>query len=91
MSKKVIGSILKFEAISDRICLLRVRTMLFNITRINAYAPTESSEEETTNRFYEELGVVVDQISEYDAKIVNKNLTQKLGTEKIVPSQIRLT
>lgn len=83
VNKKVTGNISKFEAISDRISILRVKTKFFNITMVNAYAPTEVSDEEGKDCFYEELEVVVDQIPEYDAKIVVGDFNAKVGWEEL--------
>ena len=38
------NKILRFEPIFDRICKLRVKGKLYNITLISIYAPTEDKE-----------------------------------------------
>jgi len=54
VSKECNGPIMEFKPINERICTLRIRARLFNITLICVHAPTEETEEEVKDRFYEE-------------------------------------
>jgi len=46
VSKEYKGLIMEFKTITERICTLRIRARLFNITLICVHAPTEQTEEE---------------------------------------------
>jgi len=60
VSKEYKGSIMEFKPINERICTLRIRARFFNITLICVHAPTEETEEEVKDKFYEELEEVYD-------------------------------
>lgn len=44
-----------FKAISERMCMLSLRGKCRNLSIINVYAPTEVTEVEVKERFYEQL------------------------------------
>jgi hypothetical protein len=48
-------TIIGFEPVSHRICVLRIAERFFNCTLINVYGPTEDSDEEEKENFYEVL------------------------------------
>ena len=54
-SKRMRKHIVAFTPISERICTIRIKGKLYNITFINVYAPTKSADEEEIDSFYEEL------------------------------------
>ena len=51
--------VLNFTGFNDRISSLRVRGRFFNVTFINAHAPTEEKEEEIKEIFYDNLQKVI--------------------------------
>jgi len=53
--------VMDFEAISTRICNLRIKGKFFNYTIINVYAPTEVSTEEEKENFYDVLQETYDE------------------------------
>jgi len=69
--------------ICDRICTLRVKGKFHNITFINVYAPTEGTEDERVDKFYETLQVVCDEIPKHDATITLGDFNAKLGREQL--------
>ncbi|XP_061720037.1 craniofacial development protein 2-like [Cydia pomonella] len=83
VSKKVMGNVIRFDAISDRLCVLRVKSKLFNISILNAYAPTELAEDIAKDEFYEQLEMVYEQIPSFDVKIVLGDFNAKVGREDI--------
>ncbi|XP_045458539.1 craniofacial development protein 2-like [Melitaea cinxia] len=83
VAKKFMGSVLRFDAISDRISILRVKGKFSNISILNAYALTELAEDEFKDSFYEHLEAVYDQLPNYDIKIVLGDFNAKIGREEI--------
>ena len=63
VSKKATRSELGFSPISERICTLRIKGKFHNITFVNVYAPTEDTEDETVDEFYETLQSVCDEFN----------------------------
>ena len=49
--KEYKGSIMEFRPINEKICTLRIRARLFNITLICVHASTEETEEEVVTDF----------------------------------------
>jgi len=83
VSKEYKGSIMEFKPINERICTLRIRAQLFNITLICVHAPTEETEEEVKDRFYEELENVYDGADCHDVKMILGDMNVKIGREKM--------
>jgi hypothetical protein len=46
------SSILDFKAISERICILHLKTRFFNTSLINTHEPMEEKEDEIKDKFY---------------------------------------
>jgi len=61
---------------------LRIKGKLHNITFVNVYAPTEDTEDEIVDEFYETLQSVCDQLSKHDAIITLGDFNAKLGKEQ---------
>jgi exonuclease III len=55
VSKKVTKSVLGFLPICERICTLRIKGKLHNITFVNVYVLSEDTEDEIVNEFYKTL------------------------------------
>jgi len=56
---------------------------IHNITFVNAYAPTEDTEDETVDEFYETLQSVYDELPKHDAIITLNDFNTKLSKEQI--------
>ncbi|XP_013174666.1 PREDICTED: craniofacial development protein 2-like [Papilio xuthus] len=78
----LLGNVLRFVAVSDRICLLRLKSRFSHITIINAYAPTEISSEAAKDSFYEDLEALYDQANRYDVKILIGDFNAQIGREE---------
>jgi len=83
VSKEYKGSIMEFKPINERICTLRIRGQLFNITLICVHAPTEETKEDVKDRFYEELENVYDGAAGHDVKMIVGDMNAKTGREKM--------
>lgn len=81
--KELRNDIMEFRPVSDRICLIRVRTKFFNLSLINAYAETEDKEDFTKDSFYNALERIYDTTPSNDIKIVLGDLNAKIGREPI--------
>ena len=57
--------------------------ILHNITFVNVYAPTEDTEDEIVDEFYETLQSVYDELPKHDAVITLGDFNAKLGKEQI--------
>ena len=83
VSKEYKESIMEFKPINERICTLRIRARLFNITLICVHTPTEETEVEVKDRFYEELENVYDGAAGQDVKMLLGDMIAKIGREKM--------
>jgi hypothetical protein len=83
VSKKVNRSVLGFSPICERICTLRIKGKLHNITFVNVYAPTEDTKDKIVDEFYETLQSVYDELPTHDAVITLDDFNAKLGKEQI--------
>jgi hypothetical protein len=75
------NSIIGFEPINSRLCKVRIKGIFFNITMVNAYAPTENATEEQKEQFYEDLNRCCDQIPKHDALLILGDFNAKIGKE----------
>ena len=73
-----------FEPINNRLCLLKLKGKFQNITLVSVYAPTEESEEEEKDNFYENLDKTFQKVSKHDMIIILGDLNAKIGRESFV-------
>jgi len=83
VSKKATRSVLGFSPISERICTLRIKGKFHNIIFVNVYTPTEDTEDEIIDEFYETLQSVCDEIPKHDAIITLGDFNAKLVKEQL--------
>ncbi|XP_045502209.1 craniofacial development protein 2-like [Colias croceus] len=83
VAKDFLHNVLRYDAVSDRISVLRIRGQFANISLVNVYAPTELAVDETKDQFYEQLELIYDQLPSYDIKIVLGDFNAKIGREDI--------
>ena len=57
----VINNVIGFEAISERLCKIRIKSKYNNMTMINMYAPTEDKVDAEKEKFYDDLQTVIEQ------------------------------
>jgi hypothetical protein len=82
VSTKLSRSALGFSPICERIFTLRIKGKFHNITFVNVYAPTENTEDEIADEFYETLQFVCDELPKHDAVTLG-DFNAKLGKEQI--------
>jgi hypothetical protein len=72
-----------FTSIDMRICVLRMEAKFYNISIINAHAPTEDKEDDEGEIFYEALEKAYDNCPKNDLKIIIGDMNAKIGKEQI--------
>jgi hypothetical protein len=75
--------VMNFTPINERLCILRIKGRFFNYSLINIHAPTNDSEEEAKDLFYEELERAYNSCPGNDVKIVMGDANAKIGRESI--------
>lgn len=81
VSDKLLPNVKRFEAISDRICHLKLKCKWYNLVITNGYAPTEDKNEVIMNELYERLDTVCDLLSNSMVKILLGDFNAKIGQE----------
>lgn len=82
LKTKLKSAILNFEAISDRLCMLRLKGKFCNITLVNAHAPTEDKTTEEKDDFYDVLEQAYNRMAGHDMKIVLGDFNAQVGKEE---------
>ena len=72
-----------FTAINERLCVLRLKGRFFNYSLINIHAPTNDSEEEAKDEFYEQLERAYSACPKNDVKLVMGDANAKVGRETV--------
>ena len=75
------NTVMGCQPISSRLITIRLRATPFNITIMQAYAPTTDYDDEKIEGFYEQLQEVVDQIPKKDILIVQGDWNAKVGKD----------
>lgn len=81
--KKIADAVIHFEAINERLGNIRLRGKFHNISLVSFYAPTEDSDDEEKDQFYDTLDELVGKLPSFDMKIVLGDANAKVGREQI--------
>jgi exonuclease III len=65
------------------LCLIRIKGRFFNYSLINIHAPTNDSEEEAKDQFYEQLERAYAACPSHDVKFVMGDANEKVGRETV--------
>ena len=84
VEKNTRESVMGFEPINDRLCLMKLKGRFQNITILNTYAPTEESEQHEKDGFYDKLERILQKISKHDIVIVMGDFNAKIGRESFI-------
>jgi len=79
----IINNIVGFEAISERLCKIRIKSKYNNLTLINTCAPTEDKADPEKEKFYDDLQTVIDRTPKSGTILVLGDANAKLGKEDI--------
>jgi exonuclease III len=80
---RVKNKIIAFTPVDMRICTLRVKCKLYNISIINVHAPNEDKEDTEKELFYEFLERTYENCPKNGLKIIIGDMNAKLGRDKI--------
>jgi hypothetical protein len=72
-----------FKPINERLCVIRIKGILFNYSLINIHAPTNDSEVEVKDQFYEQLEWALAACPSHDVKLVMGDSNAKVGRETV--------
>jgi exonuclease III len=79
--KRLISAVKKVEFVSDRMSYVILRCRWCNNVVLNVHAPTEDKTHDIKDRFYEELGQVIDKFHRYPINILLGDFNVKVGRE----------
>ena len=72
-----------FNAISDRLAIIRLQATPFNISIIQVYAPTTDHSDEEIEVFYNNLQNVIKTVSKKDILVIQGDWNAKIGKDTI--------
>jgi hypothetical protein len=75
--------VINFTPINERLCVIRIKGRFFNYSLINIHAPTNDSEEEAKDQFYEQLERAYAACPSHDMKLVMGDANAKVGRENV--------
>jgi len=81
VNEKVLHNKKTLIPVDDRICYIKIAGRLFDLVIINCYAPTENKDDETKDKFYDELERVVNSLPTHCINMIIGDLNAKVGRE----------
>ena len=82
INKRVQNAILGWNLKNDRMISVRFQGKPFNITVIQAYAPTSNAEEAEVERFYEDLQDLLELTPSKDLLFITGDWNEKVGSQE---------
>ena len=82
VNKRVRNAVLGFNLKNDRMISLHLQGKPFNITVIQAYAPTSNAEETEVERFYEDLQDLLERTPQKDVLFIIGDWNAKVEVKK---------
>ena len=79
--KDNVNTVMGCRPVSSRLITIRLRASPFNITIIQAYAPTTDYDDEDVEDFYDQLQEVIDQTPKKDILVVQGDWNAKIGED----------
>ena len=74
-------SLLEWKPINNRMIKIRLQGKQINTIFIQCYSPTNDSEEEAKDEFYDQLKAEIEGIPKHDMKIIMGDLNAKVGDD----------
>lgn len=81
---KMQSNILQFKPINERLAYIRMKATPFNISILNAYAPTENARIEEKEKFYEKMEEETEKIPTEDIIIIIGDMNAQVGKEEYI-------
>ena len=81
VKKEAVSEVIGFKPKNERMCSIRIRGKMFNMTLINVHAPTEETDDKIKEPFYSALEKLYDEAPRHDIKIVIGDFNAKVGKE----------
>ncbi|XP_022188473.1 craniofacial development protein 2-like [Nilaparvata lugens] len=78
----LLGQLIDFKDIDERMCSIRMRGRFSTITLISAHAPMEESDEDAKDAFYDRLEQLYHEAPAHDVKIILGDMNAKVGREE---------
>ena len=82
VNKRVQNAVLRCNLKNDRMISVHFKGKPFNITVIQAYAPTSTSEEAEVERFYEDLQDLLELTPKKDVLFIIGDWNAKVGSQE---------
>ena len=77
----IVNTVMGCRPVSSRLITIRLRAVHFNITIVQAYAPTSVHDDNEIEEFYDLLQNVIDQTPKKDILVVQGDLNAKVGKD----------
>ena len=82
LRNEVVKSLIGYWPISDRVVVVKLQAKSFNINMIQVYAPTQDYDNETIEKFYEQIQSAVSYTKSSDIICIMGHLNAKVGSVK---------
>ena len=70
VQKDIVNTVMGCRPVSRRLIMIRLRTVSFNITAIQAYVPMSDYYDNDIEKLYDQLQIVIDQTPKKDILVV---------------------
>ena len=79
--KDIVNIVIGYRPVSSRLITIRLRAIFFNITIVQAYAPTSDYDENEIEIFCDQLQNITDQTPKKDILVVQHHWNAKMGKD----------
>ena len=79
-NKEARRSLMEWSSVSERITLARFKTKIRSLTIIQFYAPTETTDKDMKEKFYQQLHETITAVQKRDVIIVMGDMNAKIGS-----------
>ena len=83
VNKNIKNSVLGCRPVSSRAISIRLRATPFNITTVQAYAPTSDHDDDAVEAFYNQLQETIDKVDKKDILIIQGDWNAKVGKDAL--------
>ena len=83
VQRDIMNTVMGCRQVSSRLITIHLRAVLFNITVVQAYAPTSDYDDNEIEEFYYQPQNVIDQTSKKDILVVQRDWNAKVGWQGI--------